>query len=1387
MKPPDPTGHMARLLLLLVTTSVSSAAATTFAAAAVTSAATAATAATSAPAAPEFATPIRSAPLAAGPGPIEATPQARNIRVRGRAMTLRPDGETIPIPSAVVFIEDEDGFPSAYSFLESGQTDADGRFDITFHWDPGLFEDDEPDIVVMIGSKYWLGVQDAVEVIDPDINWLEEDDFYKLQTSTVDDYTGTDLDVGTILASTERKQAAFYLYTLLMRSRQWLIDHFDPGFADHTMVARFPTNEDAGSILTAVPLQIQLVEGFDEYSLYRELGREFHRWRGQHVDSDFCNGTCDAGDCGFCLWCAENDHDAWELGFCHWFANMLSEELEALYGEVPLSSVDPEALDDCSGALDNPLTTAGFVAALLHDIQDSAQDNHPQYAAGIDALALGYNEILTVVDVDEPATVAEFIDAFHARYPQHCEELWLTAKNCGYDRDIAAPGVPGNLTSPSHSVQSTSPDATVQFTWATPTDDMSCIDGYGYSVTAGAAAIPTAVKDMEEVTTFTTAPLAPGTWYFNLRAVDNAGRWSAGYASYGPFTIENPEPANLVFELPAGWAEEVVPRPTGDATANGVVAPASLTGNAAATYWNAAGRNAGALATSGSFAVRVYVDGAFNSSSTVPIVAGGASFSRLNRGPMTVRGGRHTYEALLDGNETIAETNENDNRWAAQWIWNPLQLAAGTPITRSAPPDRTGGWDAVGAGPALYYNCDGLRLTTTGWWNAVTVHALDNGDDYDCRLHTASSSPLAAAGGFAANAGYSARAAGAVDAVLVNRNVTGNGSWDVGVLNTSGGASQYMARHVASQTHPFGTRVLVPMAQDQLILLREFQVGLGDVGWVDILVDVAPQDGPVHVLYLDETFSTGDLLDFDAIAVTGVTGHARITTNIASDGYNCVVVYRDAVDGTGAIDVSIQIGRTPPDYRPYLSAGWHAPVVPRPASDAAAFATPAPLALEGNAATTWMNMAVINDSPASAAVSLPAFLCVDTAPIAVGNFGTLAALQINRVNNDGPYTVPGGRHTLYLLLDPTMQQLEISETNNPYGEQWIWSPLQLGLDAPVSRPVPPFPDGGFGYVRTGEPLYFNCDGLRTPVFAPSGAHGYWGAVAIMPGASSNADLRLHASSTGPKDGFAEALAASFWPTGHSDFILVDFNSTAFAAFDAGVLESVGSQGYTAQVTNSRHLGLSPNGTYGPYTMHASEIVDVHEAWLEPGVYICRLENVAGTIDWGFSLYPTGLAFHAKSAVVPGGASWQGGPGAAEPFHVQVAQAGYYAFAAWKVGSSDLAAEGSYQIVIHSGATGAPDPPGMVLRTAIAAVSPNPFNPHTAIAFDLAHAGDVQVRIMDARGQDVRVLVAAPHAAGRHQVVWDGTDGDGRAVASGVYLVQLTAGGVSDARKCLLVK
>jgi subtilisin family serine protease len=83
--------------------------------------------------------------------------------------------------------------------------------------------------------------------------------------------------------------------------------------------------------------------------------------------------------------------------------------------------------------------------------------------------------------------------------------------------------------------------------------------------------------------------------------------------------------------------------------------------------------------------------------------------------------------------------------------------------------------------------------------------------------------------------------------------------------------------------------------------------------------------------------------------------------------------------------------------------------------------------------------------------------------------------------------------------------------------------------------------------------------------------------------------------------------------------------------------------------------------------------------------------------------------------------------------------------------------------------------------------PNPFNGSTQVRFTLAQAAEVNLSVLNVRGQRVRSLAAGSFAAGPHTVGWDGRGEDGRELASGVYLILLEVEGRVFTRKALLLR
>jgi hypothetical protein len=103
--------------------------------------------------------------------------------------------------------------------------------------------------------------------------------------------------------------------------------------------------------------------------------------------------------------------------------------------------------------------------------------------------------------------------------------------------------------------------------------------------------------------------------------------------------------------------------------------------------------------------------------------------------------------------------------------------------------------------------------------------------------------------------------------------------------------------------------------------------------------------------------------------------------------------------------------------------------------------------------------------------------------------------------------------------------------------------------------------------------------------------------------------------------------------------------------------------------------------------------------------------------------------------------------------------------------------------------------------------PNPFNPTTTIPFtlgeDLFVDGRpvvVSVQIYNILQQEIAAPIPKNHPMGdvpllrleyaqpgRYEAFWDGTDRNGRQVASGVYLVRLTVNGQSKVMKMFVAK
>jgi len=103
-------------------------------------------------------------------------------------------------------------------------------------------------------------------------------------------------------------------------------------------------------------------------------------------------------------------------------------------------------------------------------------------------------------------------------------------------------------------------------------------------------------------------------------------------------------------------------------------------------------------------------------------------------------------------------------------------------------------------------------------------------------------------------------------------------------------------------------------------------------------------------------------------------------------------------------------------------------------------------------------------------------------------------------------------------------------------------------------------------------------------------------------------------------------------------------------------------------------------------------------------------------------------------------------------------------------------------------TGVGEPVNGVPTTfGIAQNYPNPFNPTTMLDYAVSQQSFVTIKVYNLLGEEVRTLVSQLQGIGTHHVEWDGTANDGKAVPTGVYLYEMTAGSFREMKKMVLLK
>ena len=88
---------------------------------------------------------------------------------------------------------------------------------------------------------------------------------------------------------------------------------------------------------------------------------------------------------------------------------------------------------------------------------------------------------------------------------------------------------------------------------------------------------------------------------------------------------------------------------------------------------------------------------------------------------------------------------------------------------------------------------------------------------------------------------------------------------------------------------------------------------------------------------------------------------------------------------------------------------------------------------------------------------------------------------------------------------------------------------------------------------------------------------------------------------------------------------------------------------------------------------------------------------------------------------------------------------------------------------------------------VEAAAPNPMFGRTVIAFDLPGARLTRVLVYDTAGRLARTLFQELLPAGRHQLVWNGTDDAGKPILAGIYFVHFNAEEFQARQKIVVLK
>lgn len=481
------------------------------------------------------------------------------------------------------------------------------------------------------------------------------------------------------------------------------------------------------------------------------------------------------------------------------------------------------------------------------------------------------------------------------------------------------------------------------------------------------------------------------------------------------------------------------------------------------------------------------------------------------------------------------------------------------------------------------------------------------------------------------------------------------------------------------------------------------------------------------------------------------------------------------------------------DLVPWVAQSTSLGLVPRDLLDPT---TGLPAFLGGDQVGTRLYFGYRNAGPGTIA-EVRTRLLLDGVMLADELRGGLEALQSFESVSSDTYSVPAGRHTVTMQLDPLGALPETSETNNEYSTQWAWASGAIRLDSAYVRTGVPDATAGAASLNAPAP-FLNCAGLRSPDFRTSADNGFWGAVAICPSNMVNdVDLAVFAASSSPTGAFATPLEQSSRGAGLTEVVLMDTDPGGGQGGlpgrrDLGIVLRSGptSQSYTAYATRSEYINVLPYDS-GVRTLGPGRMMALFEYYHGPPNLQIVLDNLTGGADLNLAMVrrlPGQGGYYTLADMIANGlSSTSPVPGGDEVIQTPSQLPNdFFAVLVWKNSAVSLGT--SAQFALRATLPGV-DVDGTALPKAsgFRGASPNPVRSRTALSFELARESRVELAVHDLSGRRVATPASGVYGAGRHAVEWNGRGADGRELPGGLYFARFEGDGVTETRKVTVVK